>query len=158
MLSSYVPCILVNPKSVYWWLIINYTFIGLLCPFNRKQAQYAIICTRTVPYSSHRVQSPHLFTISPHTWNLSPPPRTALRHPTGQQPTSSLSDWLQSFIRTQLWLADEHVLVWVPPDAGYSSWFTVRWWGESREILLGETAFGYRTQRDPRSRAKRTVK
>lgn len=49
-----------------------------------------------------------------------PSPTTALWHPTGQQPTSSISDWLLSCSHTYLWLAVEHVLLWVTPDASSS--------------------------------------
>jgi hypothetical protein len=69
--------------------------------------------------------SPHLFMLPPYA-DYEPSPRTALRHPTGQQPTLSIVDWLLSFPSPYLWLAVEHVLVWVAPDAACSSCL-LRW-------------------------------
>ena len=69
--------------------------------------------------SSHTVSCTPVRDFPPHA-ESEPSPTTVLRHPTGQQPTSSISDWLLSCSHTYLWLAAEHVLLWVTPDASSS--------------------------------------
>lgn len=69
--------------------------------------------------SSHTVSCTPVLRFPPHA-KSGPSPTTALRHPTGQQPTSSISDWLLSCSHTYLRLAAEHVLLWVTPDASSS--------------------------------------
>lgn len=83
-----------------------------------------------------------------------PSPKTALRHPTGQQPNVSISDWLQSFPSPYLWLADKHVLVWVTPDVEEIQLPAAE--GVWRDSALGKAAPSNCAQIQARRRPRKT--